>query len=44
VLVDLKKGALLRIDLDPQDRSPRGVLQWFLTAKLAATSAVETGG
>ncbi len=44
VLVDLKKGAMLRIDLDPMDRSPRGVLQWFLTAKLAATSAAETGG
>lgn len=38
-LLDLKKGALLRIDLNPLDEEPRGLLQWLLTAKLAAPSS-----
>jgi phosphohistidine phosphatase len=35
-VIDLKKGALLRIDLDEFSRQPRGVLQWLLTPKLAS--------
>lgn len=42
-LMDLKKGALLRIDLDRLDEAPRGVLQWLLTAKLAAGRTPEAG-
>ncbi len=38
-LMDLKKGALLRIDLTRLDEEPRGVLQWLLTAKLACPSS-----
>jgi phosphohistidine phosphatase len=34
--IDLKKGALLRLDVDESARQPRGVLEWLLTAKLAA--------
>jgi phosphohistidine phosphatase len=33
--IDLKKGALIRIDADPKTAAPRGVLKWLLTAKLA---------
>jgi phosphohistidine phosphatase len=36
VCFDLKKGALLRIDVDEFPTGPRGVLQWLLTPKLAA--------
>jgi phosphohistidine phosphatase len=43
VLMDLKKGALLRIDLDRLDEAPRGVLQWLLTAKLAAGCTTKAG-
>jgi phosphohistidine phosphatase SixA len=42
-LMDLKKGALLRIDLDRLDEEPRGVLQWLLTAKLAAGCTTQGG-
>jgi phosphohistidine phosphatase len=42
-LMDLKKGALLRIDLDRLDGQPRGVLQWLLTAKLAAGCTAQSG-
>jgi phosphohistidine phosphatase len=42
-LMDLKKGALLRIDLDRLDEEPRGVLQWLLTAKLAAGRTTQAG-
>jgi hypothetical protein len=41
--MDLKKGALLRIDLDRLDEEPRGVLQWLLTAKLAAGRTTQAG-
>jgi phosphohistidine phosphatase len=41
--IDLKKGALLRIDLDRVDEAPRGVLQWLLTAKLAAGRTTKDG-
>lgn len=33
--VDLKKGALLRIDIEEKDGPPRGVLKWMLTPRLA---------
>lgn len=33
-MVHFRKGALVRIDVDPS-ASPRGVLEWMLTAKLA---------
>lgn len=36
LLVDFKKGALVRIDVDSFGLQPRGVLRWFLTPKLAA--------
>jgi phosphohistidine phosphatase len=35
LLVDLKKGALVRIDVEPGTSAPRGVLKWMLTPKLA---------
>lgn len=35
VSVDLKKGALLRIDIEEEDGPPRGVLKWMLTPRLA---------
>ncbi len=36
--VDLKKGALARIDLDRFGAQPQGVLHWLLTPKLAIDS------
>lgn len=36
VLVELKKGALVRIDTSEFGAAPRGLLQWLLTPKLAA--------
>jgi phosphohistidine phosphatase len=35
LLVDFRKGALIRIDVDSVGAQPRGVLRWFLTPKLA---------
>lgn len=35
LLVDFKKGALARIDVDSFGAQPRGVLRWMLTARLA---------
>jgi phosphohistidine phosphatase len=35
VALDLKKGALLRIDIEEKDGPPRGVLKWMLTPRLA---------
>ena len=35
LLIDLKKGSLLRIDMDRFDVQPRGVLRWYVTPKLA---------
>jgi phosphohistidine phosphatase len=34
--VDMKKGALIRIDIDDFGMQPRGVLKWMLVPKLAA--------
>ena len=36
VQIDFKKGAILRIDFDYISSHPRGVLRWYLTARLAA--------
>ena len=38
LLVDLKKGAILRVDVDQMGLQPRGVLRWYLTPKLATNS------
>ena len=35
IQVDFKKGAILRIDLEHFPPKPKGVLRWYLTAKLA---------
>jgi phosphohistidine phosphatase len=35
--VDFKKGAIMRIDLEAFGVQPRGVLCWYLTAKLSAS-------
>ena len=35
LLVDLKKGSLVRIDLDRFGPEPRGVLRWYYTPKIA---------
>jgi phosphohistidine phosphatase len=35
VSLDVKKGALLRIDVQDQEGPPRGVLKWILTPRLA---------
>jgi phosphohistidine phosphatase len=35
VAVDLKKGALMRIDISDKDGPSRGVLKWMLTPRLA---------
>jgi phosphohistidine phosphatase len=36
IQVDFKKGAILRIDLEHFPPTPKGVLRWYLTAKLAS--------
>jgi phosphohistidine phosphatase len=35
LVVEYRKGALLRVDFDSFGAEPRGVLRWFLTPKLA---------
>ena len=35
LMVDMKKGAIVRIDCDSLGSEPRGVLKWMLTAALA---------
>lgn len=35
LVVDLKKGALVRIDIETPASEPHGVLKWMLTPKLA---------
>ncbi len=35
VSIELKKGALARVDVVPTPAQPRGVLHWLITAKLA---------
>jgi phosphohistidine phosphatase len=34
--VDVKKGSLLRIDFESLSSQPKGILRWFLVAKVAA--------
>ena len=34
--IDLKKGSILRIDFENLSSQPKGILRWFLVAKLAA--------
>lgn len=36
LLIDFKKGALARVDIDTFGAQPRGTLRWFLPPKLAA--------
>jgi phosphohistidine phosphatase len=36
IQIDFKKGALLRIDIDRFPAQPKGLLRWYLTAKLAS--------
>jgi phosphohistidine phosphatase SixA len=33
--IDVKKGSLLRIDFESLSSQPKGILRWFLIAKLA---------
>ena len=35
LLIDLKKGAIIRIDVDRLGPEPRGVLRWYFTPKIA---------
>ena len=35
--IDLKKGALVRIDMESSESPPRGVLKWILTPRLVRT-------
>jgi len=35
--VDFKKGAIMRIDVEAFGPQPRGILCWYLTAKLSAS-------
>ncbi len=41
VLVEMKKGAVACIDVDPSAKQPRGTLLWLLTYKIAAAGAKE---
>jgi phosphohistidine phosphatase len=36
LLIDVKKGSIVRIDVEQSGPRPRGVLRWYLTPKLAA--------
>lgn len=36
--IDLKKGAMVRVDMDNFDGEPKGLLKWVLTPALAASS------
>jgi phosphohistidine phosphatase len=38
VLIDFKKGAILCLETSHFGAQPRGILKWFLTAKLAEAS------
>lgn len=39
LLVDFKKGALMRIEIEAAASAPRGVLRWFLPSKLASVQS-----
>ena len=34
--MDFKKGAMLRVDIESFEAQPRGILRWYLIAKLSA--------
>jgi len=34
IMIDLKKGSLVRIETKPNHTPPRGVLKWMLTPRL----------
>lgn len=36
LLVDFKKGAMMRIDCESMGAQPHGVLRWYLTSRIAA--------
>jgi phosphohistidine phosphatase len=36
VVVEMKKGALLRIDIEDLSGAPRGIVRWLLTSKLTS--------
>jgi phosphohistidine phosphatase len=36
MMIDFKKGALMRIDLEGFTAQPRGILKWYLTSRLVA--------
>lgn len=38
VIVEIKKGSLLSIEIEKLNREPAGVLKWMLTPRLAASS------
>jgi phosphohistidine phosphatase len=42
--IDFKKGAVLRLDFEVMGSRPKGILRWFLTAKLAGRSSPAAGG
>lgn len=37
--IDVKKGSIVRIDFETLSSQPKGILRWFLVAKLAAQRA-----
>ena len=37
LVVDFKKGAIMRIDVESFSANPKGTLCWYLTAKLSAS-------
>ena len=39
--IDLKKGAILRVDVEGEESHPGGVLKWFITPKLAGKKKKE---
>jgi len=39
LLIDLKKGSMLRIDMDRTGPEPRGVLRWYYIPKIAMAGA-----
>jgi len=35
IQIDFKKGAILRVDIENFPARPKGILRWYLTAKVA---------
>lgn len=42
IQVNFKKGAVLRVDIESFPAKPKGVLRWYLTAKLATREQIRT--